>query len=396
MPKKNRAYTEVPPLPTSGPGNRATFPELPGYDPILDVDAAAIRHNVTEIIRVCSGRPIMAVVKNNGYGLGVTNVGRILDDLDGVVGMAVVKPDQAIALRDAGVRKPVLLMGLFSEEAGAELVARNIHLAPYTDGIHLVLARYAASLNREIPVHLYLDTGMNRVGVPFRKAIPWIESVATEGRVRIDGTFMCFAEDDDFDPEQLRRFLNVASTARSKGVDVGQLHAASSHGLFYRQEALLDMVRPGLVLYGAYPAGAIGMDRADLRAAFRLRCRVIRVERLETGDSVSYGRGFVADRPTWIATLPVGHADGYPRNAVDGCEVSINNRLYRVIGAVSASHTIVEIGGEKLVEIGDVATLIGPDNIALHPNTIADRAGISVYDVLMHLSARLPKRVVGT
>jgi alanine racemase len=366
-----------------------------GFDPAIEVDAAAIRHNVAEIARTCSGRPILAVVKNNGYGLGLTTVGPILDGLDEVSGLAVVKPDQAIALRDAGVRKPVLLMGLFSEADGKEMVARDVQLAPYTDGVHRVLARLAAAQNREIPVHLYLDTGMNRIGVPFRRAIPWIESVAGESGIRIEGTMMGFTEDDDFDQVQLRRFLEVANTARGRGVDLGRLHAASSHGVFFRPDAFLDMVRPGLVLYGAYPAGAMAMNRANLRPALRLRARVVRVERLETGDGVSYGRNYVAERPTWVATLPVGHADGYPRNAVHGCEVLIGGRLFKVIGAVSASHTIVELGGEKRAEIGDEATLIGPEDPAVYPNTIAERAGISVYDVLMHLSARLPKHIVG-
>ena len=108
---------------------------------------------------------------------------------------------------------------------------------------------------------------------------------------------------------------------------------------------------------------------------------------------MSYGRKYIAEKPTWIATFPVGHADGYPRRAVNGCEVLIGERLYPVIGAVSASHTIVELGGEKTVRIGDAATFIGPDEPALHPNTVAERAGISVYDVLMHLGAALPKVV---
>jgi len=376
------------PLRQSGPGR------LPTYDPIVDVLVSAIRHNVAEVARVCSGRPILAVVKNNGYGLGLTNIGPILDGLDEVAGLAVVKPDQAIALRDAGVRKPVLLMGLFSEADGEELFARNIQLAPYTDGVHRVLARLATKYNREIPVHLYLDTGMNRVGVPFRRAVPWIEAIANEAGIRIEGTFMGFTEEDDFDSEQMRRFLDVANTVQRQGLNLGRLHAASSHGVFYRPDAFLDMVRPGLVLYGAYPAGAMATNLANLRPAFRLHARVVRVERLETGDGVSYGRNYVAQRPTWVATLPIGHADGYPRNAVNGCEVLIGDRLFRVIGAVSASHTIVELGDEKRAEIGDDATLIGPENPAVYPNTVAERAGISVYDVLMHLSARLPKQIV--
>ena len=222
----------------------------------------------------------------------MSKVGPILDGLDEVHGLAVVKPDQAIALRDSGVRKPVLLMGLFSENEAVDLVARDIMLAPYTDGVNRVLARLAASQNREIPVHLYVDTGMNRIGVPFRRALPWIEAVAAEPGVRIEGTFTGFTEDDEFDPIQLTRFLDVAQAARRRGLDLGRLHAASSHGVFFRPDALLDMVRPGLVLYGAYPAGARALNRADLRPAFNLKARVVRVEQLQAGDGVSYGRGW--------------------------------------------------------------------------------------------------------
>ena len=259
-------------MPTAPAGRlcrRAAPRAVRGYDPAIDVYVEAIHHNVAEVARICSGRPILAVVKNNGYGLGLANVGPILDALDAVSGLAVVKPDQAIALRDAGVRKPILLMGLFSEQDAEELVARGIRLAPYTDGVHRVLGRLAAKLNREIPVHLYLDTGMNRVGVPYRKAVPWIEAIANEPGIRIEGAFTCFTE-EDFDSEQLRRLLDVTSTAQRRGADLGHLHAASSHGVFFRPNAHLDLVRPGLALFGAYPAGGMATNLANLSPAFRL------------------------------------------------------------------------------------------------------------------------------
>ncbi|MBI2535717.1 MAG: alanine racemase [Gemmatimonadetes bacterium] len=196
------------------------------------------------------------------------------------------------------------------------------------------------------------------------------------------------------DPEQLQRFRALAHELRGSGVQLGKLHAASSHGLFFRREAYLDMVRPGLVLYGAYPSGAAELELAQLAPAFRLKARVVDGQQLRTGDSASYDRAYTASKPTWIAILPAGHADGYPRGAVKGCQVLIRNRLYPVIAAVSASHTIVEVGDLQTVEVGDEATLVGPDRPEITPNAVAQRAGVSVYDVLMHLSALLPKRVV--
>ncbi len=366
----------------------------PAFDPWLEIEGAALAHNARESARLAGGRPVLGVVKNNGYGLGVEAVGSILDGVAEIAGLAVVKASAALALRDAGVRKPVLLMSRVDDATAEELVAREIRLTPFGGDAHGLLSRLAGRFGRPVPVHLYIDTGMNRVGVPFRTAPEWLARLAGEKHARVEGTFMGFTEEDDFDPVQLERFVTLASEARERGIDLGRLHAASSHGLFFRPDAMLDMVRPGLVLFGAYPAGARDLDAARLRPALRLKARVVRVERLEAGDSVSYGRNYVAERPVWVATLPVGHADGYPRRAVEGCEVLIGDRVYPVIGAVSASHTIVEIGDEATVSVGDEAILVGPDHAAIHPNEVAERAGISVYDVLMHLSAGLPRRLV--
>jgi alanine racemase len=125
-----------------------------------------------------------------------------------------------------------------------------------------------------------------------------------------------------------------------------------------------------------------------------LKAPVIRVEHLNAGDGVSYERPWKAERPTWIAVLPVGHADGYPRTSVKGAEVLIGGRLYRVIAAVSASHTIVEVGGEQTVRVGDVATLIGAGHPAIHPNEVAIRSGTSTYDRFMHLGAGLRRELI--
>jgi alanine racemase len=365
------------------------------FDPWLEVDASALRENVGVISRLVGGRRILAVIKNNGYGLGLMNVAALLEPLPEIVGFAVVKTAAAMALRDAGIRKPVLLMGLFTDEDGPELVASDVHLALCSEDAAERVTRATAKAKKPAHAHVYLDTGMSRMGVPYHQALPWLLEVTRLENVKIEGTFTGFTEEPDFDREQLRRLTSLAAEARSRGANLGLLHAASSHAVFNFPESHLDLVRPGISLYGAYPSNE-GAERsiAELRPAFRLRARVVRVQRLRPGDSVSYGRNYVAERPTWIATVPAGHADGYSRAAVNGARILINGRLYPVIGAVSASHAIVELGEEPTVSIGDVATLVGPDDPAIHPNTLATAAGISVYDVLMHLSCALPKRLV--
>ncbi len=176
---------------------------------------------------------------------------------------------------------------------------------------------------------------------------------------------------------------------------LGRLHAASSSGVFELPGAHLDMVRPGMALYGGYPNDPIKQrKKATLRCTVRLKARVVRVERLRAGDSVSYGRHYIAREPVWVATIPVGHTDGYPRQAVKGARILIGEKTYPVIGAVSASHTIIELGREKTVRVGDVATLMGPDAPEIDPNGISVKTGVSVYDRFMHFNPLLPRRVV--
>jgi alanine racemase len=362
------------------------------FDPGVEVIPAALAHNVAQVRRL-TGRPILAVVKNNAYGLDLVHAARLLEPMDPIEGFAVVRTAEAIALREAGIRKPMLLMARAVDRDADELVARGVSLAIYADDDPRRLAPVARARG-PITAHLYIDTGLSRMGIPYHRALPFMREVRQSGAFRVAGSFMTFTEDAAFDPEQLRRFADVAAQARSAGLELGRLHAASSHPIFHFPDAAtsLDMVRPGIALYGAYPERPEEEQaKAELRVAFRLRARVVRVERLRPGDGVSYGRRYVADRPVWTATLPVGHSDGYPREAVKGARVLIGGRTYPVIGAVSASHAIVEVGEEQTVRVGDVATLLGPDDPAIHPNAVAGATGVSVYDLLMHLSPLLPR-----
>jgi alanine racemase len=365
----------------------------PGFDPWLEIDPAALRHNVEEVSRLVGGRPIFGVVKNNAYGLSLRAIGPVLDRLPGIAGLAVVKVDEAVFLREVGVKKPVLLMSRVSQSDAWDVVNAGVRLAPFWPDAGQLLQVLSRRLGQAVPVHLYLDTGMNRLGMPYYRAGPWVREMAARSDVRIEGTFMSFTEDQAFDPEQLTRFRTVVDAARAAGASLGPLHAASSHGLFHRRDAYLDMVRPGLALYGAYPEGAAELGLVDLHPAWRLKARVVDVQQLREGDSVSYDRPYTAKQPTWVAVLPVGHCDGYPRAAVKGCVVLVGDRLYPVIAAVSASHTIVELGDDKTVEVGDEATLVGPDRPEITPNSVAQRTGLSVYDILMHLGALLPKQL---
>ena len=369
------------------------------FEPWIEVDAQAIRANVATLARLAGGRPITAVIKNNGYGLGLKEVGRVLDTAPEVKALGVVKVAEALALREAGIRKPILLLALFDDADGAALVRAGITLSLCVPDIGARVARAIARAGKttsgQCHGQCYVDTGMSRMGLPYHTAAPIIRDLARLRGLTITGTFTELTEDPAFDVEQVRRLSALAAELKASGLATGPLHAASSHAVFNHPATLLDAVRPGISLFGAYPSDD-GSERtiAPLVVALRLKARVVRVERLRAGDTVSYGRHFKAEEPTWVATIPMGHADGYPRRAVHGGAVVIGGRTFPAIGAVSASHTIVNLGPTTTVHVGDVVTLLGPDAPAIHPNALATATDTSVYDVLMHLSPALP-RVVG-
>lgn len=387
-PDDDAARQTVTPTPHSTSANVADR-----FDPWIEVDTANLHFNVASLRALAGGRDnIIAVVKNNAYGLGLVETARRLEPLTSIVGFAVVKTDAAITLRDAGIRKPVLHMGICCLGDAQELIARNVALSLYTDDAPTIIRELATRVGRPIAAHAYLDTGLGRLGMPHHRALPWLQALAQTNAVEIQGTFMCFSEDLAFDQEQLRRLVAFADTARSQALPVGALHAASSTAMFHLPAATLDLVRPGMSLYGGYPhTPDVERQRAELRAALRFRCRVVRVEQILPNETVGYGRKYVATAPTWVATLPAGHVDGVSRKAVDGARVLIGDRTYPMIGAVSASHCIVEVGPDRTVNIGDTATLLGPDHPDIWPNSIERMCGASVYDLLMHINPALPR-----
>ena len=363
------------------------------FDPWIEVHEGNVRHNVSEISRRVSGRPIMAVIKNNGYGAGIVNIARILEPLSEVAGLAVVKLQEAMTLRDGGIRKPILLMGPFDEKNLEDAVARDITPMIYTP-FGDALDRIAAKHQKKISIHICVDTGIGRVGVPYWEAETLIRDLAGRSAVKVEGTMMTFTEDQEFDKEQLRRFNTLCGSLEGEGLGLGLKHATSSYGLFRNPDSFMDMVRPGMAIFGVYSesdfrkAGVI-----DLRPALGLKAKVIYVKRLRKDDGAGYNRAYVAENPVWVATIPVGHTDGWPRAAAKGAKVRIGGQMYPVIATVSASHSIVEVGAESRVSIGDEVTVFDWED-GSRPEDVSESCKSSVYDLTMHLNPLLPRRMI--
>lgn len=360
-------------------------------DPWLELSQSAYKHNAYAISKVAGGRPVLAVLKNNAYGLGVVEVGRILDGMQEVSGYAVIKSSEALAMRRGGVKKPILLMADFDAGEGIDLIEQDITLATFSTDSTSKITEIARGLGKKANVQLYIDTGIGRMGMPYHRVSGWLESISNNQSLAVKGIFTTMTTPDDFAKEQIERFTAVVESCNRAGIKDVVTHAAPSYSILRLPESHFDMVRPGILIHGSSPGGS-ELAKIDLQPVFRLRAGVVRMEKLRKGDTVGFSRFYEAKKPVWIATLPVGWADGYASAAENGAVAMVNNKLFRVIN-VNASHCNLEIGDEEDVKVGDIATLIGPDDPAITPHGFAERIKGHNY-LQINFKELLPKLVL--
>lgn len=363
------------------------------FEPWIEIYPENMRNNVRQLHKAVEHRPIMAVIKNNGYGMGVVNSARILESMDEIEGLAVVKLSEAITLREAGITKPLLLMNLCEGEELEEAVSRDITPMVYTR-IGEQFQQLSRKFEKTIPVEVKLDTGLGRIGLRENEAADVYKDLTERSGVKIQGSLITFTEAREFDEDVMQRYIRLTDRLKEQGMDPGRRHVASTTPIFRHPEAYFDMVRPGIGLYGIYPQPDQQREKElmDLKPAFGLKCRVIHVKQLKKGETAGYGQAFEAEENTWMATLPVGHADGWQRSAAGCARVRIKDRLYPVVGTVSASHTLVDLGSETEVAAGDEATIFD-DREGSRPDDINIACDTSTYDLTMHLSPSINRIV---
>ncbi len=344
-------------------------------------------------VRKRTGVPVMAVIKANAYGHGLIEVGRFLARA-GIDALMVGNLREAIALREAGVRCPILNFGPFHPGASDILLEQDISPSVFTDKI-LHLHRRAQAVGRRASVHIHVDTGMGRMGIPFRDALPFLEKAASLPGIRIQGISTTLTEDPEYDRVQLDRFARLCRQAEAGGIRLGRKHAFSSAGIL-SSSAFLDMVRPGILLYGYYPSEKTQEeDVLSLRPVLELKSRVAAVKPIFPGDSVSYHRAYRSKQKEKIAVIPAGYSDGYPSNVAGKGWVLIRGRRFPLVGAVTANHLIARLPFDTSVSEGDEVVMIGAQGRdRIGAEEVARWAGVSSYKVLLGLNPLLPRKTV--
>lgn len=366
--------------------SQKSYDPVKGFDPRIEVELNSIAWNLSQIRKCVGNRPVMAVIKGNAYGHGLVEVARFLEKQN-VHFFAVGNFQEAIKLRENNIRIPILNLGPFPLNRAEQIVSKNISQSIYTDDM-AALARAAARLNKKAKVHLKIDTGLGRVGVPYFQALPFIKKVAALKKIAIEGIFTTFTEDKEFDKIQLNRFLQICNKTKKCGINTGLRHCVSSAGILSFPQAYLDMVRPGITIYGHYPSEKEYHNRKiDLKPVLALKARVMYVKMIRPGDSVAYHRKFISKRETKVATIPIGYSDGYPYQIAGKGEAVISGKRWPIIASITANHTTLNVTGAKNLNIGDEVVLIGRQKkSSVAAEEVAAWAGTSVYKILMYMN----------
>jgi alanine racemase len=382
-------------------GNRGSFPFLPSlktpihhseYDPWIELDLNNLASNLEKVKKLAK-TPVMAVIKANAYGHGLTEVGLFLDK-QGIDFLMVCKLTEALKLREAGVRCPILNFGPFDPGVAESLIKEDISQSIFTENVK-DLAQSAQRLKTQAKIHIHIDTGMGRMGIPYHKAFPFLKKTASMKGIQIKGISTTLTEDSEFDPEQLKRFLSLYRQARESGLSLGLRHAASSAALFSHSPSFMDMVRPGIVLYGYYPSDKTqDNNMLSLKPILQIKSRVAAVKSLRPRDSVGYHRIYKAKKREKIAVIPIGYSDGYPfANAGKGY-VLINGKRRPIIADITANHTEVLLPVSSQISLGEEVVLIGSQGgemITAHE--VGKWTDISTYKILLSLNPLIPKKL---
>lgn len=352
----------------------------------VEVDLGAIAHNVHAIHQwVKAGVKIMAIVKSDAYGHGAHEVSHTLART-GVEMFGVATLEEGIALRQGGIMQPILVLGCIFPEEAEDLIRYSLIPNLCDRWLAQELSRRARVLDKEVRVHIKVDTGMGGLGVRHEVAVKFVKEVSSLEGLFVEGIFTHFSSSCERDKgsvyEQLCIFRGILEELDGLGIDIPLRHAANSGAILEVPEAHFNMVRPGLLLYGLYPAEDVRRS-VELRPAMMLKSRLAFLKELEPGQTVSYGRTYKAQRPTRVGVLPLGYDNGYSLGLSNKAEVVVRGQRLPVIGRVRMNHVHIDLTELPTARVGDEVVLYGRQKgECVSVEEVSRLAGTIPYDVV--------------
>ncbi len=364
----------------------------------LEVDIDAIKHNIAALRSLSQGALFNAVVKANGYGLGASEIACRIEHLVDYFSVATVS--EGADLRESGIQKPILVLGYVDEEEYESILAYDLDMVLYDEEIAEKLADFVIARGDTVRVQIKIDTGHSRLGFRADDAsLNKVGKIYGQKQFNVIGIFSHFSTSDErdfsFTDLQYDRFRSFVKKLEATGIDVGIRHISNDAGVVAHGYSL-DMVRSGIGMYGIYPSEFVKqLKRVELKPAFRLLSKVSFVKDIFSKDSVSYGRTFIAEKRTRVATVSIGYGDGIRRLLSNRWHVLIHGRQYRIIGNICMDQLMVDLEDNEEIRIGDTVTLIGRDGDSeIMVEEMAKTLETIPYEIMTSIDFRVPRKYI--
>ena len=369
-----------------------------------------LRHNI-ELIKefVQNDAKICIPVKADAYGHGATRIA-IAAIKSGADFLAVASVQEGIELREAGIVAPILCLSLATPDEIPSIIVHSITPLVFDRDFIKKLSSAAKSMHRSIPVPLKIDTGMGRIGCQPEQAAQIARLINSEEGLYLEGVCTHFAASDsieqsdiDYTNLQFERFTKAIEAIKSAGIDPGIVHCANSGAVLLQPQMHCGMVRPGIIVYGYFPDEGSESEciknflqqklnrQIEFKPLMEVRSQVVTIKRVKKGDSISYGRTWMADEDTDIATIPIGYADGLNRKLSPGVFVTINGKKFPVVGRICMDQCMVNLGTDHDVQLWDSVTIFGPDASCLSAADLAKNIGTIPYEITCGINKRVPR-----
>lgn len=370
------------------------FPQRPAW---VEIDLARLRRNL-QLIRGDLPKPVqlLAVVKDEAYGHGALDVARVALE-EGATFLGVSTLEEAMALRDAGIKARILLLGERQESELPWCVAYDLTVC--LNDVHTAqkLARAAAGFEKRVPVHVKINSGMSRYGVRWDEAVHLLEAIAAEPSLQIEGAMTHFSQSDETEKTfallQMSRFDEVMALARGRKLNVPMQHLCNSGGFLDLPQAHRDMVRVGILMYGIFPS-TVCRRIEGIEPVMSIKARIAAIQHVKPGEHVGYGMRYTAPSDRRIAVLPIGYGDGFPRVRNQGCAL-IHGKRAPLVGGIAMDALMVDVTDIPAAQMWDEAVLMGEQgNERITARDVAQLKNSVTYDVLTGWRLRLRRKCV--
>lgn len=363
------------------------------------VDLDAVLYNMEQIKQnIAPDAKIMGIIKADGYGHGAVRIGMELERLDYIFGYGVATAEEALLLRQSGLRKPILILGYTFPYCYEKLIENEIRQTVFRYDMLEELDSRAVKLGRKAKIHIKVDTGMTRIGIyPDDNGLGFIKKALSYKNIEIEGVFTHFARADEKDKESVNKQLGKINRFISRieaelGYRIPVKHCSNSAGIIELKEANMDVVRAGIILYGLWPSNEVKRDIVSLKPALSLKSHIVYIKQVEKGVPISYGGTYVTEKSMRIATIPVGYGDGYPRSLSNKGYVLIRGKRAPILGRVCMDQFMVCIDDISEAKEGDEVTLIGQDGDAhITVEELGEMSNRFNYEFVCNLGQRIPR-----